>query len=257
MNKKSLLINGDCLVELDKLALSDAKIQLTVTSPPYYNAKEYSHWDSYDEYMEWLVSVFKKVYDITEDGRMCCVNVSPVIEPRIDRNHESRRYPIPFDLTYHMCKMGWKFIEDIIWEKPEGSAPNRNGGFYRSRKPVAYKPNVITEYILVFQKPMNGLIDKILRKTPDEIMDKSLVGDEYERTNVWRFNPETKSAHPAPFPMELPQKLIQYYSFVGDMVLDPFAGSGTTCLAAKKLDRNYIGIELDNEFFANMEKRLQ
>ena len=83
------------------------------------------------------------------------------------------------------------------------------------------------------------------------------VHDEYERTNVWRFNPETKSAHPAPFPMELPQKLIQYYSFVGDIVLDPFAGSGTTCLAAKKLDRNYIGIELDNEFFANMEKRLQ
>ena len=60
MNKKSLLINADCLVELDKLALSDTKIQLTVTSPPYYNAKEYSHWDSYDEYMEWLVSVFKK-----------------------------------------------------------------------------------------------------------------------------------------------------------------------------------------------------
>lgn len=169
---------------------------------------------------------------------------------------ESVRYPIPFELACIMSKIGWKFIEDIIWLKPEGSAPNRNGGFFRHRKPVAYKPNVITEYVLVFQKPMKGLIDNILRKTPNDIMERSLVGDGYERSNVWRINPETKVDHPAPFPIELPSKLIQYYSFVEDIVLDPFAGSGTTCVAAKQLDRKYIGIEKIESYCELSEKRL-
>jgi DNA modification methylase len=121
---------------------------------------------------------------------------------------------------------------------------------------VAYKPNSVTEYILVFQKPMNGLIDKILKKTPKDVLEKSLVKGDYERTNIWRFNPETKSEHPAPFPIELPQKLIEYYSFVGDIVLDPLMGSGTTCLAAKNKDRKYIGIEKKREYFDIAEKRL-
>lgn len=255
--KESKIICGDCIKELFDLYSQGVNVQLTVTSPPYFNARDYSHWKTYKEYLDWLESVFSLVYDITEDGRMCCINVSPVIEPRISRNNESTRYPIPFDLTHIMCKMGWKFIEDIIWEKPEGSVPNRNGGFYRHRKPMAYKPNSVTEYILVFQRPMKGLIDKILRKTPKDIMDKSLVGDNYERTNIWRFNPETKSEHPAPFPLELPQKLIQYYSFVDDVVLDPFMGSGTTCLAAKNNDRRYIGIEKCEDYYIMSKKRLE
>lgn len=249
------IVNCDCVDELLRMANNGEKVQLTVTSPPYYNARDYSHWETYEDYMKWLVDIFRNVYEVTEDGRMCCINVSPVIEPRLKRSEESKRYPIPFDLTYHMCQMGWKFIEDIIWVKPDGSVPNRNGGFFNHRKPVAYKPNSVTEYILVFQKPMKGLIDNILRKTPDNVMEKSLVNGEYERTNVWKFNPETKSAHPAPFPLELPSKLIQYYSFVEDTVLDPFMGSGTTCVAAKILDRNYIGIEKSNEYFELSKKR--
>lgn len=251
------LLNNDCICELDKMVDNGIKVHLTVTSPPYYNARDYSHWDSYDDYLDWLMCVFRRIYNITEDGRMCCVNVSPVIEPRQNRNMESVRYPIPFDLTYLMRKIGWKFIEDIIWLKPEGSAPNRNGCFFRHRKPVAYKPNVVTEYILVFQKPMKGLIDKILRKTPTDILQKSLVGDDYERSNVWKINPETKIDHPAPFPLELPSKLIQYYSFVNDIVLDPFAGSGTTCLASKTLDRRYIGIEQNEKYFKLAQLRLK
>ena len=254
--QQNYLYNNDCIKELFNLRSAGTNVQLTVTSPPYYNAREYSHWDSYDDYLGFLISVFSLVYDITEDGRMCCINISPVIEPRLKRSMESKRYPLPFDLTHHMCKMGWKFIEDIIWEKPEGSAPNRNGKFFSHRQPVAYKPNVVTEYILIFQKPMNGLIDKILRKTDKDIMAKSLVPDGYERTNSWKFNPETRSKHPAPFPIELPTKLIQYYSFVNDTVLDPFMGSGTTCLAAKNLDRYYIGIEKDEGYFNMAEKRI-
>lgn len=254
---QNILINGDCIKEMTKLSSDGIKVQLTVTSPPYFNARDYSHWESYDDYLLWLQSVFSLVYDITEDGRMCCVNVSPVIEPRLKRSMESTRYPIPFDLTYTMCKMGWKFIDDIIWEKPEGSVPNRNGKFSYHRKPVAYKPNVVTEYILVFQKPMKGLIDKILKNTPDGILSDSLVHDDYERTNIWKINPEIKSKHPAPFPISLPMKLIQYYSFVNDIILDPFMGSGTTCLAAKKLNRNYIGIEKNKDYYEMSKNRIE
>ena len=254
--KENTIICGDCVEELSNLCLNGVNVQLTVTSPPYFNARDYSKWKTYEDYLSWLKTVFSLVYEITEDGRMCCINVSPVIEARASRSEESIRYPIPFDLTHLMCNIGWKFIEDIIWEKPEGSVPNRNGGFFRHRKPVAYKPNSVTEYILVFQKPMNGLIDKILKKTPKDVLEKSLVKGEYERTNIWRFNPETKSEHPAPFPIELPQKLIEYYSFVDDIVLDPLMGSGTTCLAAKNKNRKYIGIEKKREYFDLAEKRL-
>lgn len=239
------IIGGDCEEELARMTET---VQLTVTSPPYYNAREYSHWDSYEEYMEWLLRIFRYVYDVTDDGRMCCVNVSPVIEPRESRSKESRRYPIPFDFVKGMCDIGWKFIDDIIWEKPEGAAPNRNGGFNRMRKPMMYKPNVVTEYILVFQKPMDGLIDKILREQSEDIMRLSLVDGDYDRSNVWKMNPERNREHPAPYPVELPERLIRYYSFVGDTVLDPFLGSGTTAVAAKNLGRGYIGIEYDDNY---------
>lgn len=256
MGQDSIIL-GDCIDVLGELRSEGGKVQLTVTSPPYFNARDYSKWSTYEEYMEWMVSVFKMVYDVTDEGRMCCINVSPVIQPRPGRNGESVRLPIPFDTVGIMCGMGWKFIEDIIWVKPEGSVPNRNGGFFRHRKPMAYKPNSVTEYILVFQKPMHGLIDSILRKTPSDIMERSLVRGDYERTNVWMINPETHSEHPAPFPIGVPERLIMYYSFAGDTVLDPMAGSGTTCLAAKNLDRHYIGIEKSNEYIQIAIKRLE
>ncbi|MBP5455332.1 MAG: site-specific DNA-methyltransferase [Paludibacteraceae bacterium] len=250
------LYNNDCLTALSQMRKKGMKVQFTVTSPPYYNARDYSSWTTYDDYLSFLTDVFSLVYDVTEDGRMCCVNVSCVIEPRKSRSKESVRYPIPFDLVRIMCGIGWKFIDDIIWEKPEGAVPNRNGCFSRHRKPIAYKPNSVTEYIIVFQKPTKGLIDSIIRHMPDEIVEKSLVKDGYERTNIWRINPETKSHHPAPFPLELPSKLITYYSFVGDTVLDPFMGSGTTCIAAKRLDRHYVGIEVNEEFFSFAKERI-
>ena len=105
-----------------------------------------------------------------------------------------------------MEEIGFEFLEDIIWMKPDGSAPNRNGGFYRHRKPIAYKPNIVTEYILVFKKPAPFLIDKVIK-------NESLVADGYERTNVWQFNPDTSNWHPAPFPEALAERVIKYYSF--------------------------------------------
>ena len=245
---------GDCLDLMNDIKKSS--IDLIVTSPPYFNAKSYSSWKTYDDYLSWLDGVFRKAFNLLKDGRMCVVNLSVIIEPRLSRNYESRRLPIPFHFVPLMERIGYKFLEDIIWVKPEGSAKNRNGGFYQHRQPVQYKPNVVNEYILVFQKPMVGLIDKIVRSYRGEIKERSLVGDGYERTNMWYINPATKSKHPAPFPAELSNKIISYYSYENDIVLDMFGGSGTSAVSAKNLGRQFIIIEKEEVYYNSILDRL-
>jgi DNA modification methylase len=243
---KQKIINKDCLLGIKEL--DDETIHLTWTSPPYYNAKSYSTWETYEDYLNFLKDVFNEVYRVTKEGRMCIVNLSPVIIPRENRNKESTRLPIPFDFFPIMKEIGWKYLDDIIWVKPEGAAINRNGGFFQHRKPVAYKPNLVSEVIFVFQKPANFLIDKIVRSYKDEILEQSLVNETYERSNVWVINPETKSKHLAPYPEELSDKIVKYYSFVGDIVLDPFLGSGTTLLSCEKFERVGIGFDIHQEY---------
>ena len=136
--------------------------------------------------------------------------------------------------------MGWKYIDDIVWEKQEGASINRNGNFFQMRKPVAYKPNIVTETIFIFQKPIDGLIDKVIKQYSDDVVKESLVEDGYERTNVWKFPPDTRSKHPAPYPTALSDRIIKYYSYKHDLVLDPFMGSGTTAVSAKNLDRRFV-----------------
>jgi DNA modification methylase len=175
---------------------------------------------------------------------------------RESRSHESKRLAIPFHFFTLMEQMGWKYIDDIIWLKPEGSSINRNGGFFQHRKPVAYKPNIVSETIFVFQKPSAFLIDKVVRSYDGKILEKSLVKDGYERSNVWKINPETKSKHLAPYPKELSDKIVKYYSFVGDLVLDPFMGSGTTAKVASQMNRNFIGSEISEEYYEVSKKRI-
>ena len=252
MNK---IILGDCE---DVLKTIDGEsVHLTCTSPPYYNARSYSIWALYEDYLQFLDNVFKEVFRVTMQGRMCVVNLSPIIEQRKSRRHESKRIPIPFHFFSLMENIGWKYLDDIVWLKPEGSAINRNGGFYQHRKPVAYKPNLVTETIFVFQKPADFLIDKILKSYEGEILEQSLVKDEYERSNVWQINPETKSKHIAPYPKKLSDKIVKYYSFVGDLVLDPFMGSGTTAVSCVDLKRKYLGIEIHQEYIDIFNERLK
>ena len=251
------LYNGDCLDVMTDLIENGDKVDLIVTSPPYYNAREYSHWDNYEDYLLFLEKTFSKAFDILKDGRMCCVNLSVVIEPRLKRSCESKRIPIPFHFVSVMEKIGFKFLEDIIWVKPEGSAKNRNGRFYQDRNPIQYKPNIVNEYILVFQKPMKGLIDKIIRQYKITDNGESKIIGEYERSNVWYINPETKSKHSAPFPLELPSKLISYYSYKNDIILDMFMGSGTTGVGCMNTDRKFIGIEIDENYFEMSKNRIE
>ena len=251
MNK---ILLGDCQEVLK--TIGSESVHLTCTSPPYYNAREYSTWATYDDYLNFLKDVFYEVLRVTKPGRMCAVNLSPVIEARESRAHESKRLAIPFHFFSLMEKMGWKYIDDIIWLKPEGAAINRNGGFFQHRKPVAYKPNIVTETIFIFQKPSDFLIDKVVRSYYGEQLEQSLVKDRYERSNVWKINPETASKHLAPYPKELSDKIVKYYSYVEDLVLDPFMGSGTTAVSCVDLNRNYIGVELHQEYVDMAEDRL-
>jgi hypothetical protein len=135
---KNVVVHGDT-IETMKL-LQEESIHLTFTSPPYYNARDYSIYPSYKAYLEFLRDVFQEIYRITKEGRFLLLNTSPVIVPRVSRAHSSKRYPIPFDIHHYLMEMGWEFIDDIIWEKPEASVKNRIGGFQQHRKPLGYKP---------------------------------------------------------------------------------------------------------------------
>ena len=178
------IVNSCCIKGLTDMKNENKKIHLTITSPPYYNVKDYVTYTDYKEYLNTLKNVFTLIYEITEDGRMCCVNLSNILIQRENRNSESSRIPLAFHFVPLMEEIGWKFIEDIIWIKPEGAAKNRNGGFFQHRQPVAYKPNIINEYIFIFQKPSKFLIDKIVRSYDAITSLNSKVDDGYERTNI-------------------------------------------------------------------------
>lgn len=230
---KNVVVNGD-VRDVLKL-VPDESIHLTFTSPPYYNARDYSIYPSYEAYLKFLEEVFLETFRVTKEGRFLIVNTSPVIVPRISRSHSSKRYPIPFDLHYYLTQMGWEFIDDIVWEKPEFSVKNRIGGFQQHRKPLAYKPNSVTEYLMVYRKQTDKLIDWNIHQYDLHTVEESKIKGEFETTNVWKISPKSDKIHSAIFPVELCQRVVEYYSFKGDLVFDPFGGSGTLGRTAKSL----------------------
>lgn len=248
---KNTVVNEDVRNVL-KL-IPDECLHLTFTSPPYYNARDYSIFPSYDAYLSFLEEVFGEIFRLTKEGRYLIVNTSPVIIPRISRSHSSKRYPIPFDLHSRLTKLGWEFIDDIIWLKPEYSVKNRIGGFLQHRKPLAYKPNSITEYLMVYRKKTDRLIDWNIKQYPEDTVEKSKVNEEFETTNVWQISPKSDKIHSAVFPEELCKRVIQYYSYAGDLVFDPFAGSGTVGRTAISMERNFFLTENNPTYFEYMK----
>ena len=128
--------------------------------------------------------VFEETHRITKEGRFLVVNTSPVIVPRISRSHSSKRYPIPFDLHTILVNQGWEFIDDIIWQKPEYSVKNRVGGFQQHRKPLGYKPNSVTEYLMVYRKKTDRLLDWNIHQYPKDIVEDSKVFGNFDTSNV-------------------------------------------------------------------------
>jgi DNA modification methylase len=227
-------------------------VDLIFTSPPYFNARpEYSQYEEYDEYLFKMRQIIRRCHRVLAEGRFFAINIAPVLLRRASRNESSRRIAVPFDLHRLFIEEGYDFIDDIIWLKPEGAgwATGRGRRFAADRNPLQYKAVPVTEYVLVYRKHTDLLIDWFIRNHPDrEAVEESKIGDDYERTNVWKINPSTKSRHPAAFPKELAAKVIQYYSFKGDVVLDPFAGSGTVGEAASELGRRFVLFDNNPEY---------
>ena len=250
---------GDSVELLDEMPA--ASVDLVFTSPPYFNARpEYSDYEVYEEYLFKMRQVIKRAHRVLHEGRFFAINCSPVLLRRASRNESSKRIAVPFDLHRIFIEEGYDFIDDIIWAKPEGAgwATSRGRRFAADRNPLQYKAVPVTEYILVYRKRTDLLIDWHIRNHPrPDVLAASKVGDDYERTNIWRIQPKTNSKHPAAFPLELAQKVIKYYSFIGDVVLDPFAGSGTTGAAAAGLERRFVLFDINPEYVDLMRNDAQ
>ncbi|MFW9969696.1 MAG: DNA methyltransferase [Candidatus Odinarchaeota archaeon] len=251
---KNSLVLGDTRDILK--VLPDECIHLTFTSPPYYNARDYSIYSNYEDYLNFLTEVIKEVHRVTYEGRFFILNTSPIIIPRFSRKYSSHRFAIPFDIHPRIINLGFEFIEDIIWKKPDPSAINRNGGFFQHRKPLGYKANSVLEYVMVYRKKTHRLIDWNMEHYSEEIIEKSKVNEDYEKTNLWNIAPTNDKIHPAVFPEELVKWVLKFYSFIGDIVLDPFAGSSTVGIVCQKYNRYFFLTENSEKYFNYSKSRL-
>ena len=254
---RNVIISGESPIELDHVPAE--VIGLMFTSPPYFNARpQYSEYHDYAGYLSFIESILRQVHRVLGEGRFAVMNVSPVLVRRAKRSEASTRIAVPFDMHELFIRAGFEFIDDIIWVKPEGSgwATGRGRRFAADRNPLQYKAVPVTEYVLVYRKRTSRLIDWNIRTHHDhDAVRASKISDGYERTNVWRINPATDPVHPAVFPEELAEKVIRYYSFEGDTVLDPFAGVGTVGAAAARLRRAFVLVEKDPQFVDEMKTR--
>ena len=240
------------------LELPAESVDLIFTSPPYYNAKpEYAEYLSYEEYLLKMKKIIHNCARVLNEGRFFVINVSPVLIRRASRSEASKRIAVPFDFHRLFMEEGFEFVDDIIWVKPEGAgwATGRGRRFAADRNPLQYKPVPVTEYILVYRKKTNRLIDWLIRKHPDQdAVADSKIEDGYEVSNIWKITPAHCKEHPAIFPSELAEKVINYYSFKNDVVLDPFGGMGTTAKAAVKLGRRFVTFEIEQQYIEHIKK---
>jgi site-specific DNA-methyltransferase (adenine-specific) len=222
--------------------LPDSCIHLMITSPPYNVTKEYDEDLPLSEYLQMLENVFRETYRVLVNGGRACINVANL----------GRKPYIPLSdyISQIMIKIGFNMRGEIIWQKGAGAGVSMAWGSWMSASnPVLRDTH---EYILVFSK------GDYKRNSKDK---KSTISKEQfmEWTkSVWTMNPESakKIGHPAPFPEELPHRLIQLLSFEDDVILDPFMGSGTSALSALKNNRRFVGYDLEPEYIKLAENRI-
>ena len=213
--------------------LIDNCVSLTVTSPPY-NVGKLSDSDlSDDDYWKLIEQCFKEVYRVTESGGRLVINVANL----------GRKPYIPFSnmFTQIMLDLGFLMRGEIIWQKSKGANANFAWGSWLSASNPVIRD--IHEYCLVFSKDgMSKGVKGVSTLEKEEFMDSTL--------SIWNINPARakKIGHPAPFPIELAERFINLYSYEKDLILDPFIGSGTTAIAAQKLNRHYVGYEINDEY---------
>jgi DNA modification methylase len=245
---------GDSEELLDEMP--SESVNLIFTSPPYFNARpEYTEYEEYEHYLLKMRCIIRKSHRVLSEGRYFIMNTSPILIRRANRNEASRRIAVTFDLHKIFIEEGYEFVDDIIWVKPEGAgwATGRGRRFAADRNPLQYKAVPVTEYLIVYRKKSDLLIDWLIRNHPDQrLVKESKIKDGYEKTNIWKITPNTHSKHPAPFPLELAEKVITYYSFKEDVVLDPFAGSGTVGAAAIKHGRRFVLYDNNSDYIQMM-----
>jgi len=215
---------------------------LMVTSPPYNAGKEYDQDLTLDEYRALLRRVFAETYRVLVSGGRACVNVA---------NLGRKPYlPLHAFVIQDMLDIGFHMRGEVIWDKGSSASSSTAWGSWRSAANPVLRD--VHEYVLVFSK------ESFSRKA--EGRRSTITRDAFlEWTkSVWSFPAASarKIGHPAPFPEELPRRLIELYSFRGDVILDPFCGSGTTCLAAANLGRHFVGYEIESKYVRLAEARL-
>jgi modification methylase len=227
----------------DLSALPDNSVHLMVTSPPYNAGKEYDADLTLDEYLSLLGRVWAEVYRVLVPGGRACVNIASL----------GRKPYLPLHawVTDGMLKQGYLMRGEIIWNKAASASPSTAWGSWKS----AANPSLrdVHEYILVFSK---GAFKRQNPKGRESTISKEEFL-EFTRS-VWTFpaEPASQVGHPAPFPVELPYRLIQLYTFKDETVLDPFMGSGQTAIAVRKAGRHYVGYEINPEYTCLAERRI-
>lgn len=224
--------------------LPDCSVHLMVTSPPYNVGKDYDEDLSLEEYLSFLNTIWKEVYRVLVPGGRACVNVANL----------GRKPYIPLNgfIAKDMARLGFLMRGEIIWNKAASASTSTAWGSWQSATNPTLRDT--HEYILVFSKGS-------FRREKMDGRESTISKDEFlEFTkSVWEFSSESarKVGHPAPFPVELPYRLIQLYTFLGEVVLDPFMGSGQTALAALKTGRHYLGYEINDEYLNLANQRIQ
>lgn len=245
VQQKSIIQNEISKEVLNKVHNKDSKnidfipddsIHLIITSPPYNNSKEYDEDLSLEEYLKLITDVMVEAHRILIRGGRICINIANI----------GRKPYIPLStyIDQIMIKIGFLPRGQIIWDKSASAGPSTAWGSWQSASNPILRD--IHEYILIYSKGEFG------RKNSRSNKDDSISKDAFlENTkSIWKFPTASarKVGHPAPFPIELPKRLIELYSFENDIILDPFAGSGTTAIAAKTTNRNYIMIEINSDY---------
>jgi site-specific DNA-methyltransferase (adenine-specific) len=222
--------------------IPDNSVHLMITSPPYNVSKQYDEDLSLNEYLDLLHKVFKETFRVLVHGGRACINVANI----------GRKPYIPLSdyVSLIMIELGFDMRGEIIWNKSAGAGVSTAWGSWQSASNPILRD--VHEYILIFSK---GDYKRAGKEKQNTITKDQFI--EWTKS-IWTMNPESakKVGHPAPFPEELPYRLIQLYSFVDDIILDPFMGSGTTAVSALKSDRKFIGYDIDKNYIKIAEKRL-
>jgi DNA modification methylase len=243
--------------------LKPESVHLVLTSPPYWTLKEYrdsraqlGHVQDYEQFLQELDKVWKRCFDaLVPGGRLICV-VGDVCLSRRENGGRHTVVPLHASIQEHCRKLGYDNLAPIIWHKISNAAYEVEGGSGFLGKP--YEPNAVIkndiEFILMERKPGGYRAPDISTKI------LSLISADNHKKwfqQIWAgITGASTKDHPAPYPTELAERLVRMFSFVGDTVLDPFLGTGTTTVAAAKWGRNSIGFEVDSHYFKLAEKRI-